>query len=200
MNTSVYGIAREGWPLVLVLVAAAALCLTSPWPAIAALPALLVVLAAIKFRDPDRAAPPDALAVLSPIDGVVTDIDRDADGQRVQLCIATFSPYLLRAPTEGKILDAGHGLLIRTDEGDEVVLRLRGPRWLPSAAVIGYGERVGHGQRCGLLRTACRAEIWLPDDAELLVSRGAKVRAGETPLGRFPGNGALPRAEGESPA
>lgn len=200
MNTSVYGIAREGWPIVLSLAAVAGLLLYCPWPAVAALPALLGVLAAVKFRDPDREAPADALGVLSPVDGVVTAVDRDADGQRVQLRVAMFSPYLLRAPTEGRIHDAGHGLSIRTDEGEEVVLRLRGPRWLPSAAVLGYGERVGHGQRCGLLRAARCAEIWLPDDADLLVRRGARVRAGETALGRFRINGAAPRVEGESPA
>ncbi len=185
MRASVYGIAYEGWIVVLLFAAAAVLAAARVSHGAALLPALLCVLAAVKFRDPERAVPADPLGVLSPVDGTVADIDEGSDGTRVLLRVAAFGSYLLRSPVEGRILESEHGLRIRTDEGDEIGMRLAGPHWLPSAAVVGYGERIGQGQRCGLLRTARIAELWLPDDARVMVERGAAVRAGETVLAHF---------------
>lgn len=189
MKGSIYGIAVEGWPLVVAGLAAALWLITGPSPAWAVLPAAVFVLAVMKFRDPERDIS-SAFGVLSPIDGHVEKITREADEIRIQLCIGIFSPYLFRSPTEGKVLEPGpenegHGFRIRTDEGDEVYLRLRGPRWLPAAAVIDYGERVGQGQRCGMLRAARRAEILLSGTAVTQVETGDRVRAGQTILARF---------------
>ena len=185
MKDSYYGIAGEGWLVVLLLVAVTALLASRTPHAAALLPGLLCVLAIAKFRDPDRDVPSDPLGVLSPVDGRVVGIGQDGDDRRVLLRVGLFSPYMLRCPVEGRILESGHGLRIRTDEGEEVGMRISGPRWLPSAAVVGYGERIGQGQRCGLLRMARIVEIRLPRDATILVERGAALRAGETVLGHF---------------
>lgn len=189
MKGSIYGIAAEGWPFVVTFLAIAAWLATGPSLAWALLPAGLFVLAIMKFRDPDREIS-SAFGVLSPVDGRVMKVERDPDGVRVQLGIAIFSPYLFRSPTEGKVLESGaenggHGFRIRTDEGDDVRLRLSGPRWLPAAAGIDYGERVGQGQRCGTLRAARQAEILLPATAVAIVKPGDEVIAGKTVLGRF---------------
>ena len=194
MKGATYGLAREGWPIVLVLAALAGWLAISPWPALAILPGVLLIVLVMQFRDPPRQVPSDPLGVVSPVDGVVVDIDRGDEGVRLMIRIATFSPYLLRSPTEGNVIHSsrdrsGRGLTVRTDEGEEVWLRLAGPRWLPAAAAVGIGERLGQGQRCGLLRGARAAEIWLPVDSVLIVQRGERVRAGESILGRFHRNG-----------
>lgn len=190
MRGARFDLAVEGWPFVIALLALTAWTVLSPWPLLAILPTVLLIYAVLQFRDPPREVPADPLGVVSPVDGIVDDVSRLDDGIRLLVKISVFSPYLLRSPTEGKVSHSGrehggHGLTIRTDEGEEVWLRLRGPRWLPAAAAMGYGERVGQGQRCGLLRTARIAEIWLPLDSEILVQRGASVRAGESVIGRF---------------
>lgn len=190
MKGARYGLAIEGWPFVIVLLALAAWAVISSWPWLAVLPAALLIYAILQFRDPPRTVPADPLGVVSPVDGTITDVARLDDGIRLLVSISIFSPYLLRSPTEGKVSRSGrehggHGLTIRTDEGEEVWLRLRGPRWLPPAAAMGYGERMGQGQRCGLLRAARTAEIWLPLDSEVLVQRDERVRAGESVIGRF---------------
>lgn len=192
MTGARYGIALEGWPLVLALAALTAWLVASPWPAFAVIPALLLLIAILKFRDPPRDVPADPLGVVSPVDGKVCAVEQAEDGLRVLIRIAPFGAYLLRSPTEGKVLESGaerggHGMRIRTDEGDEVLLRLRGPQWLPPAAANDYGERVGQGQRCGVLRMASTAEIWLPLDAALTVAVDAEVTAGESVLARFAG-------------
>ncbi|HEX7031165.1 MAG TPA: hypothetical protein VF254_11240 [Gammaproteobacteria bacterium] len=189
MKDSIYGIALEGWPFVVAGLAAAAWLVTGSSPAYAVLPAALCVLAVMKFRDPDRDVS-SAFGALSPVDGCVLKIEREAGGTRVLLRVALFGAYLFRSPTEGKVLEpgpenGGHGFRIRTDEGDEVLLRLTGSRWLPADAIVDYGERVGQGQRCGVLRAARFAEVVLPASATLAVETGERVRAGETVLGRF---------------
>src|SRR5690606_13096648 len=182
------GIASEGWPFVIASLAAALWLASGPSLAWATLPAAIFLFSVFKFRDPDREIS-SAFGVLSPVDGRVNGVACDEGGVRVLLDIAIFSPYLFRSPTEGKVLEPGrsngnHGFRIRTDEGDDVTLRLHGPRWLPAHAVIDYGERVGQGQRCGMLRAARRAEILLPADAAVEVETGQRVTAGKTILGR----------------
>lgn len=189
MKGSFYGIAVEGWPFVLLALAATAWSLAGPWPLVAVPAFALFIAAVMKFRDPERETS-SAVGVLSPVDGAVGDIRNGPDGTLIVLRIALFGPYMWRCPTEGKVLEGGtanggHGLRIRTDEGEEVGLRLSGPGWLPPAAVIDYGERVGQGQRGGVLRAACRFEILLPPGAVATVQPGDKVRAGKTLLGRF---------------
>jgi phosphatidylserine decarboxylase len=47
------------------------------------------------------------------------------------------------------------------------------------------GERLWRGQRIGLIRLGSRVDLFIPDDAEVLVARGAKVRAGRTAVARW---------------
>ena len=47
------------------------------------------------------------------------------------------------------------------------------------------GERLWRGQRIGLIRLGSRVDLFIPDDAEVLVAKGAKVRAGRTAVARW---------------
>ena len=47
------------------------------------------------------------------------------------------------------------------------------------------GERVVRGQRVGLILFGSRVDLFVPDEAELLVSAGDRVVAGETGLARW---------------
>ena len=72
-NTSL--IAREGLPLIVLVLAMAALSLRYlPWW-VALVPLGVVVLLVMLFRDPRRSVPPVALGVVSPVDGEVVDVD-----------------------------------------------------------------------------------------------------------------------------
>lgn len=190
MKGEFYGLAAEGWPVVIALAVIAIGLLLSPWPFAALLPLVLLPMAVMKFRDPRRIVPADPLGILSPVDGRIVEIGREVDGLRICVRVNRFGAYLLRSPTEGKVLESGpagggHGFRLRTDEGDEVLLRLYGPRWLPAAAAINYGQRVGQGKRCGMLRATRIAEIWLPPDATIAVVKGQPVVAGVSVLAHF---------------
>lgn len=195
-------IAREGW----LFIGATALALlpavrTENLVLTLGLLALLVALIGL-FRDPWRVVPPKPLAVVAPVDGRVVSVlptDRgmlDREAVRIVMRVDNMGAYTARSPAEGKALnlldDLGEGsrllgiggLWIRTDENDDIVMLLRGPRFLPKpAAFIRYGERIGQGQRCAYLRIARRAEVFLPMTARVEVKAGDRVCAGETVLG-----------------
>ena len=47
------------------------------------------------------------------------------------------------------------------------------------------GERVARGERIGLVRFGSRADVWVPQDAQILVKLGDNVKGGATVLARW---------------
>jgi phosphatidylserine decarboxylase len=47
------------------------------------------------------------------------------------------------------------------------------------------GEKLERGERFGMIRFGSRTDLYLPLDAEILVSVGQKVLGGETPVARM---------------
>ncbi|MDX1443818.1 MAG: hypothetical protein R3270_08595 [Gammaproteobacteria bacterium] len=181
------GIARDGWLVVLLLAAASAVVLLTPWPYTAIPLAVLAGVMLVKFQDPDINVVPDPNGVLSPVSGKVSSICRHGEELRILIRVAPFGPYLLRAPVEGTVRESekehlGHGINLRTDEGEDVYLRLHGPRWFAPVATVTYGNRIGQGQRCGLLRLAAAVELVLPEGSECKVAEGNRVLAARTLL------------------
>lgn len=179
-------VAREGWPLIAVpfVMALVAWYLAPDWT-----PLFLVVGFALmlKFRDPDRTIPAEPLGVVSPVDGVVELVETTADpalnreALHIRIRVEFFGAYSGRAPVEGKVLDlAGmRGMRLQTDEGADVVLLINtAPAFARPRAMVDYGSRIGQGQRCGWLRLARVAEVYLPADARPKVEAGRRVLAG----------------------
>ena len=199
-------VAGEGIPVLLLAIAAAALCAYFVgW--IAAVPlALASAVLFLLFRDPHRQVPSHPLAAVSPVDGYVVEVTTSAEGingaaaHRIILRVDAFGAYTARSPVEGTILDpktrrrpapeaAGEhaGLWIRTDEGDDVLLRFHGYRFrLAPRAFSRYGERLGQGERCAYLRLTRYAEVWLPVNSRVQVAKGQRMRAGSDILGTLP--------------
>lgn len=172
-------------------------------PALIAL--VLLVFAFLVFRDPRRELATASLGVVSPVDGRIIEAGVTKSGvlnvaaQRIVILVSPFGTYTARAPVEGKVMDlhgeldggvqarAGGGLWMRTDEGADVVLRFRGGRFgLVPAAIVGYGSRVGQGQRCAYLRWTRFADLELPESARVVVNAGQHVKAGTDVLAHLP--------------
>lgn len=184
-------VARDGWPLISLL-AVAAIVSWFAEPEWSLLFVVLAFAAAMRFRDPQRSIPSDALGVVSPVDGIIEAVDTVADpfldreAVRVRIRIHHFGCYSARAPLEGKVLEtkctqpAGpRGLRLETDEGDQVVVTLNtAPGWGRPRSLLGYGSRVGQGQRIAWLRLARVAELYLPAGTRMLVAPGRRVLAG----------------------
>ncbi len=160
-----------------------------------------VILFLLKFRDPDRVIPSDPLAVVSPVDGRVERIERlqhpyfGSGAIRIVIDINALGAYVLRSPTEGKLIEMParlpvqarrlRGFNVCTDEDDNVVFLLQGPWYAPPAASKRVGERIGQGERCGVLRLAHQAEVLLPANSHIRCVQGEQLLAGESILGHF---------------
>ncbi|MEX0900376.1 MAG: phosphatidylserine decarboxylase [Gammaproteobacteria bacterium] len=184
-------VAREGWPLITlaVIATAAAWFFESQLTLLAGALAFALV---FKFRDPERIIPSEPLGVVSPVDGIVELVETVPDpalnrtAVRIRIRVSFFGAYSGRAPVEGKVLDlAGpRGMRLQTDEGDDVILYINtAPGFACPKSIVGYGSRVGQGQRCGWLRLARVAEVYLPADAHISVAPGRRVLAGADLLG-----------------
>ncbi len=198
-------VAREGIPFLL-LVAAAGLYALVYWHFVFGLAAAAVFVALyLVFRDPRRRVPAEPLGVVSPVDGQVVAVDLTDKGvlqgeaHIVRIRIDALGTYTARAPVEGKIMDLRsvgddrvaeyrtNAMWLQTDEGDDVVLQFSGYRFgLAPRSFIGFGERVGQGQRCAYLRLTRYAEVHLPIAAKVSVAPGDVVIAGTGLLARLP--------------
>ena len=78
------------------------------------------------------------------------------------------------------VLDAGPVL------GPVVVKQIAGLIARRIVCDLKEGEGVRQGQRVGMIRFGSRVDVFLPPDAQLRVSVGDRVRAGETVVGVLP--------------
>jgi phosphatidylserine decarboxylase len=138
------------------------------------------------------------------VDGKVVEIAGgqgllEGEVRRITIRVTSFGTYTARSPVEGKIMDLhalsqprsadadAAGLWVVTDEGNDVVLQFRGNRFgIAPRAFLRYGERVGQGQRCAYLRLTKFAELQLPIDSRILVTKGQRVSAGRDLLAKLP--------------
>ena len=161
-------VAREGISFLLVALLATGITWELAGMLYAVAPMALFVWLFLVFRDPKRRIPAMPLGVVSPVDGVVTEVGLtgksvlNGEAQKIVIAVNSLGTYTARCPVEGKIMDfhtdgdngsvkpESSGLWVRTDEGDDVVLQFYGHRFgAPPRAILRYGERVGQGQRCG---------------------------------------------------
>ena len=181
-----------GWPPFAVLVAAAIAVwhyAGAAWSAPLWLGCLLII---YLFRDPEREVPSSPLAVVSPADGVVTVVEETRDpyldrpAWRLVIDMHPYGVYSTRAPVEARVHemrgagdDRPHGVWLRTDEGDDLVVVMhRGPLHNAPRCDVRIGERVGQGQRCGFIGLGGRVEVYLPAVSRIETRPGSRVRAG----------------------
>jgi phosphatidylserine decarboxylase len=170
------------------------------WPSWILLAAVLFL-----FRDFSRVVTPRALAVISPVDGVVLDVGEDRDpflnrpARRVTLRQSFLGEFNVHSPVEGKVQGRWwpgkegvdekvppeqFAVWVRTDEQDDVVFAVevgRGLRFLRCA--VQSGERMGQGRRCGFLGFGLPVHVYLPEGSRVEVAVGQQVRAGSDIIG-----------------
>ncbi|HET6629943.1 MAG TPA: phosphatidylserine decarboxylase [Woeseiaceae bacterium] len=199
-------IAGEGVPVLLALGALVAILWYVGAHGYALLAAVLLASGFLLFRDPRRAVATAPLGIVSPVDGRIVhagSVDEGVLGSQVHRIVIRVNPfgtYTARCPVEGKVMDLHGerpgaapvedvgGLWLLADDGEDVLLRFRGHRFgLVPDAFVGYGSRVGQGQRCAYLRWTRFADVELPAAGRLAVSVGQDVTAGSDVLAHLPG-------------
>ena len=198
-------VAREGIPWIGLVAVVFGLLYQFAGTVYLVIPVVLFIWLFAVFRDPIRSIPAVPLGLVSPVDGIVTEVGLTdhsvlgGEAHRIVIEIDSLGSYTARSPSEGKIMDfrgdgvresvrkLSSGLWIQTDEGDDVVLQFRSHRFgLAPLALLSFGERIGQGQRCAYLRLSRVAELQFPIHGRMLVEPGQRVIAGCDVLGKLP--------------
>lgn len=195
---------RDGYLYAAGLSAAAVACglVASPW---LALPWLaLAAFCLYFFRDPERHIPAGDLCV-SPADGRVVRILREADGRtRVSIFLNIFNVHVNRAPVSGQVRAAqyrpGRYRMAHRDaastENERNTLVIGGAgggqpvevtqiAGLIARRIVCHksrGDEVRKGERIGLIKFGSRVDVVLGPEWALAVSRGDKVAGGSSVL------------------
>ncbi len=191
-------IAKEGWPLIAILLF---LCVVFYYTqAYLIIPTVLIlVFVVFLLRDPHRLIPSAPLGIVSPVHGTVTLIDKyqserlGKEVSRIRIKMSWLDIYSLRSPIEGKVIeqwatrknckeDKRHDFLIHTDEGDEVLTKIRYRNKYCSKIPLMSGQRIGQGKRCGFLCLGAEIDVSIAGHISLEVAEGDRVDSGCTVL------------------
>ncbi len=206
-------IAREGWPLVLVLLGLAVLLFLLRWPWTGGVFLALGLFTAFFFRDPDRSVPADPRLVLSPADGKVIVAGPAPAGNplgegatQVSVFLSIFDVHVNRSPVggrisrveyhEGEFLPAFQDKASLANEQNSVTIE-DGTRSVSFKQIAGLiarrivfkkkvGDTVAAGERVGMIKFGSRVDVFLPRDVALRVKVGDRVVAGVSALGERP--------------
>lgn len=163
------------------------------------------------FRNPERVAPQDLSAVISPADGriiVAEEINEDRylkkKALKISVFMNVFNVHVNRVPYSGKVQDViyNKGKFISANmdkasmdnEQNAVILDIGSGKRIMFVQIAGLiarrivcylkpGDTVEKGKRMGLIRFGSRVDVYLPSGSTLNVRIGDKVVAGETVLG-----------------
>lgn len=197
---------RDGYYYGAVMLAAAVLIgwLTSPYWSI--IPVLLAAFFMWFFRDPERAIPSNAGAVVSPADGKVTEVAQihvnDKTHLRISIFLNVFNVHVNRSPVAGviraahyqtgKFLNAMNPACAECNEQNTVTVE-GGGQTIVFKQIAGLlarrivfskkiGERVERGERVGLIKFGSRTDVLLEPGATVQVKVGDHVKGGSSIL------------------
>ncbi len=197
-------IAREGWPFVAIVAVVLVVLLAAGLWLPAALAAGALIFVVQFFRDPPRAVPQQANAVLAPADGRVVKVERardpylDRDALKISIFMNVFNVHSNRIPVAGEVrqvwykrgsfvnaeLDKAsaenerNAVWIRTNGGQDVVcVQIAGLIARRILCYIAQGDRVERGQRYGFIRFGSRLDVYVPPDSRPRATVGERVAA-----------------------
>jgi len=205
-----YPISRDAWFYLAILAFLAVLAFWV-WPWLAILPGILFLFISYFFRNPERTIPTDELTLVSPADGVVMDVERVFEDQflasesiRVRIFLSIFNVHVNRTPMAGEVVFRAYrpGQMIpafkshasELNEKNYVGIQNKHLQVLVTQVTgfiarrivcwVNKGDKLGKGERYGLIKFGSCSEIFVPTNVEIMVSPGDKVRGGITVIGR----------------
>ncbi len=153
------------------------------------------------FRDPVCKVPPAPLAIVSPINGEIIDIEPIDDpwlkrkSIKIRIKMTLWNVHVLRSPIEGKIknqwtekcnepgIQRRYTYWIQTDEQDDIVYSIATGNCAPFVKImLRLGERTGQGQKSGFLYFNSIIDVLVPDSCRIQLNVGDTVDSGSTVL------------------
>ena len=167
------------------------------------------------FRDPERypdLEEENDRAIIAPADGKVIKVDKYLDeeyrmeeSQIVSIFMSIFDVHVNRYPVKGKVeyvnYKKGKFMAAWNDKASEyneqavIGINANGNKvtvkqiaGLIATRIVCYadeGDEVEQAQKLGLIKFGSRVDIILPDETDIKVKVGDRVKAGETVIGEF---------------
>ena len=165
---------------------------------------ILLIFTFYFFRDPERVVPLGDDILLSPADGLITNISEHKEGKKsytkVSIFLSVFNVHIQRLPVSGQItkIDYIEGKFINAtlDKASEDNERLRltlksGSNIIYITQIAGLiarriicylktNEKVNQGERYGIIKFGSRVDIEFPNSYNLMVGIGQQCIGGET--------------------
>ena len=169
---------------------------------------ILLIFTFYFFRDPERVIPLGDDILVSPADGLITNISEHKEGKKsytkVSIFLSVFNVHIQRLPLSGQItkIDYIEGKFINatldkaSEENERLRLTLKSGSnviyitqiaGLIARRIICYlktNERVNQGERYGIIKFGSRVDIEFPNSYNLMVSIGQQCIGGETIIAR----------------
>jgi phosphatidylserine decarboxylase len=156
------------------------------------------------FRNPRRSIPDGEGMILSPADGRIVVVKKEATGATVSIFMSVFNCHVNRAPAAGKITEVRYqpGRFMPASKGEasrqneQNALRLQGAeglviRFVQVAGILARrivcyvrrGDQVQQGEIFGTILFGSRVDIYLPRKVAVQVRVGDRVKGGKSVLG-----------------
>jgi phosphatidylserine decarboxylase len=205
-------LAPEGYPFIIFFAAAIIIALMAGGALAALAPFVLTLFMLYFFRDPDRTIPEGDDIFVCPADGKIIVINKEfedrylkSDAMKISIFMSPINVHVNRAPcdgivesvvhTKGKFLSAFKDeasmqnenitMLMNTKYGKVLVRQVAGFIARRAVCRVKPGYKLKKGERYGMIKFSSRLDVYLPNNTELKIKLGDKVKAGETILGRI---------------
>ena len=164
------------------------------------------------FRNPERKIPVDETLIVSPADGTVQDVVYLGNDEfvnspctKVIIFLSIFDVHVNRSPISGEIKlqkyicgrfrpaykdsvgfeNERHLIGIENEKLRVTVTQIAGILARRIVSWVTLDDKLEKGELYGLIRFGSCTEIVVPETVEVLVSKGEKVRGGETIIGKL---------------
>jgi len=207
-------LAREGYPFIIFCSFATLVLAVLEYEFLAVIALFLTGFVFYFFRDPERVIPDAEDSIVSPADGKVILVEKMFDDRfvnehvyKISIFMSVFDVHVNRLPFSGTVekifYKAGSFYAANTDQGglsnehcavmistaknfQYAVVQIAGLVARRIVCWLEKGDEAERGSRFGLIRFGSRVDLYLPQQMQIEVRSGQRVRAGETVIGYIP--------------
>ncbi len=165
---------------------------------------ILLIFTFYFFRDPERVVPIGDDILVSPADGLITNITEIKEGKKtyikVSIFLSIFNVHIQRLPISGEVtkVDYIEGKFINatldkaSEENERLKITIKNGNnliyvtqiaGLIARRIVNYvkpNENINQGDRYGIIKFGSRVDIEFPNSFKLLVNEGQQCIGGET--------------------